>query len=103
MKRSETFEMLLAVELGPCISQNRIKSNKYKSKRAFAKYLGTSAQFWGRIEKGEVPVPDRLLAKAVQALNIPQEELMQAYLNAAVCRGENTLSKINFGAKGLAC
>ncbi len=59
------------------------------SQSELAAGLGFSAQFMGRIEKGEVGVPDPAMIKIVSILEFEPARLRKIYSYAAVCYVED--------------
>lgn len=55
------------------------------SQAELATFLGFSAQFMGRIEKGEVGTPEDALIKAVSILELEPSRLRKIYTYSATC------------------
>jgi DNA-binding XRE family transcriptional regulator len=50
---------------------------------AVCKKIGFSCQFYGKIEKGEVPCPEKALKKLVKLLRLQRTEVQKIFLSAA--------------------
>lgn len=59
--------------------------------RVLAEKVGVSAQFLGKIEKGEVPTPDDIQAKLIVELKIPVKVIREIYMEASVASANRIL------------
>ena len=95
MKRMEPFQLTIAKYLGPYIKERRQLPKSYlgMSQIELANKLGISAQFLGRVEKGEVPIPHDLQVRMIIELKIPQAVIRDIYMDAAIERGKELMKK----------
>ena len=80
----------LAKMIGQCILEKRKKMNM--TQKALAEVLEMSAQFLGRIEKGEVMIPDPALKKAIQCLDLSKTKIVNIYRAAAGISAQDLFS-----------
>ena len=71
----------LAKMLGQYIYDARTKKGILQ--RDLAEQIGMSAQFLGRIEKGEVMIPEPALKKAIGYLSLSENKIVSIYRAAA--------------------
>jgi transcriptional regulator with XRE-family HTH domain len=83
----------LAKMLGQSIIDSRRKSKI--SQKKLAQMLDVSAQFLGRIEKGDVMIPDPLLLKAIDELDLPQNKIISIFRAAAGISANQLFEKLN--------
>lgn len=81
---------LLAEMLGVYIVDQR-KSRRITQAR-LAEMLGCSAQFLGRIEKGEVMMPDHMLETAIGAIGLDYGRMKKIYRLSAENRVDELFS-----------
>ncbi len=65
---------------GEYILETRVRRDIMQ--KTLAKELGISAQFLGRIEKGEVPIPNDILAKTIALLDLAPARLKRIFRKA---------------------
>ncbi len=87
----------LAKMIGQYILEIRAKSNV--NQKDLAKKLKISAQFLGRIEKGEAPVPEALLKKCIAQLDMDEKKLIQIFRTAGKLEALSLLGKRSKKAK----
>ncbi|MCB9072050.1 MAG: helix-turn-helix transcriptional regulator [Bdellovibrionaceae bacterium] len=87
----------LAKMLGTYVLESRIEKNILQCD--LAKNLKMSGQFLGRIERGEVMIPNHALIKAVQILNLQEEHLNKIYRIAGELQVKSLFAVGNKGAK----
>ena len=83
----------LAKMIGQYILELRAKSDL--NQKDLAKKLKISAQFLGRVEKGEVPIPDALLKKCISHLDMDEKKLIQIFRTAGKLEALSLLSKLS--------
>ena len=71
----------LAKMLGQYILETRTK--KRISQKSLASEFEISAQFLGRIEKGDVMIPEKVLIVAINELQLSESKLVNIYRAAA--------------------
>ena len=81
----------LAKMIGQCILDKRKKLGV--TQKSLAKDLEISAQFLGRIEKGEVMIPDPALRKVIQILDLSQTKIVNIYRAAAGISAQSLFEK----------
>ena len=67
----------LAMMLGTYIFETRNLLNM--TQKSLAESLGVSGQFLGKIEKGEVMIPENLLVKCIRVLGLEERKLLKIY------------------------
>ena len=85
----------LAKMIGTYILETRTK--KKILQKDFSSKVGVSAQFIGRIERGEVMIPEPLLFKVITFLGLSEKKLTQIFRLA----GEQQVQELLFRAKNL--
>ncbi len=68
---------VLAQMLGTYILESR--QDLQINQKNLARLIGCSEQFLGRIEKGDVMIPDRLLASCIAQLDLKYEKIKKMY------------------------
>ncbi len=76
----------LAKMLGQYISDTRQEIPMRQ--RELAKTLGISAQFLGRIEKGDVMIPDGVLSHCISVLKLSKAQIVTIYRTAGEKKAE---------------
>ena len=79
----------LAKMLGQYISDTRQEISMRQ--RELAKTLGISAQFLGRIEKGDVMIPDDVLSHCISILKLSRAQIITIYRAAGEKKAEMIL------------
>lgn len=82
----------LAAMVGRYIFEERQKVAMLQ--KDLAKELGVSAQFLGRIEKGEVMIPEDALKTAIKTLDLQASKLTKIYRCAAGLQVEDIINSI---------
>ena len=82
----------LALKLGKYILTERRKQ-EIKQKTLAAK-IGISAQFLGRIEKGEVFMPEKHLIKCIKILSLKEKKMTQIYKSSTLEKVRDLFSRI---------
>lgn len=71
----------LAKMIGQYIVERRQKLGLLQ--KDLSESLGISAQFLGRIEKGEVMIPEAVLVQSIKVLELKEDKLLKIYRVAA--------------------
>lgn len=82
---------VLAQMLGVYILESRQQLGMIQKK--LAKSLGCSEQFLGRIEKGEVMIPEGILITAIETLDLKYEKIKKIYRVSSDARVDHLFSK----------
>jgi len=64
------------------------------TQKQLAKMVGCSEQFMGRIEHGAVPIPEHILIKCIQILDLRHEKLKKFYRVASETKLDEIFAKI---------
>ena len=78
--------------LGTYIKETRIKKNI--NQKVLAKKIKISAQFLGRIERGEVMIPMKALKRCVHTLHLSEKRLVTIYRAAGTESARKLFNKI---------
>ena len=81
----------LAKMIGNYIYESRQK--KHILQYELAKDLDITAQFLGRVEKGDVMIPHNLLLKSIKLLDLKQEKLKRIYRSSGDLTVSDMFSK----------
>ena len=85
----------LAKMIGTYILETRMKKNILQ--KDFSSEVGVSAQFIGRIERGEVMIPEPLLSKVIKLLGLNERKLTQIFRLA----GEQQVQDLMFRVRNI--
>lgn len=81
----------LAKMIGQYVLEQRLKLNILQ--KDLAEETGVSAQFLGRIERGEVMIPEPVLVNCIKTLSLSEKKMTQIYRMAAGMSVQNLFSK----------
>ena len=82
----------LAFLIGECLNEHRHKLDI--TQKQMAKDLGISAQFLGRIEKGDVMAPRTVLIDALLMLNVSNSKITKIYKESAQKTADELIKKM---------
>ena len=78
--------------LGTYIAERRVE--KGINQKVLAEKIKISSQFLGRIERGEVMIPMKILKRCIHALNLSEKKLVTIYRVAGTESARELFSRV---------